>query len=703
MTRRLRFDNAWRALVGLFTEVLNPLLIIWLALFVCLGYLLTLLMPVRIEQWTALLIATLLLPLAALLLRFHQLWRAGVYASLAFDKRALLPLIPLLIFVPIMLAQLTSPSHQIVSHIDMHASYVHELLYRETPAESVFVAGYRANFYWLYHAFVAALVQLTGLAPPQVAQILNVLAICSSFYWLSEIIVGLGLAQWRSLRLGFLIVLVYCAVNLTGVLTLMAAFLQDGTIPSGVRSMLLSGADRRLHSVLSKVTEFSSTTEGILCFIVALHYCLRFMQGKLDRLGLVLLSACVALSLAVRQTATLYIGLVLFGGVALSAILLAFDKRTGGARSLGLITLSVGVALCIVSRTFLVLYLGLALALIMAAVCLVVGLDKRARDSLPLALAVDTAWRLRLRFLALWLVASAGLTLPLLHYYSQFTSVNQVGMTINTYSVYNNQMLLAALLLLLPLFLLQTFYARHIQTWSLYAIQVSCWLALLLTSLMILPNDDQHKAVYYVSILISISAVLALQSLGRDTSHWRNKLARWLLACLVALAFGKLVFFMQEYNAVAARWRFVYVGNQVVFLDGPIDGERMPAYAWLRKHTPADAVLVLPFSIHHFEQIMHERRSYVRPKGFWFTDNIPDYPTRVEQVIQLYNKETSTPAVHGLVQDMQALLPGRAFYAVIHGAQVPARIMARRGAELIYENDAGGAHVYLLNPDAADV
>lgn len=696
MTKNPRIDSAWRLLVGLFAEVLNPLLVIWLALFVCLGYILTLLMPVRIEHWTALLGATLLLSLAGLLLRFRLQWGAGNDESLAFDWRALLPLLPLLVFAPMMLAQLTSPAHQIKSHADLYISYVHELLYRETPAESVYIAGYRANFYWLYHAILAALVQATGLAPPQLAQILNVLAVCSSFYWLSEVIVGLGLAQRRTIRLGCLVMLVYCAVNLTGAFTLIGALLEDGTIPNGVRSILLPGADRRLHSVLTKVTEPSSSALGILCFITALHFCLRFTRGKLDRLGLIMLSACVALSFAVRQSATLYIGLVLFGGVALSAMILAFDKRPG-ARSLGLVALSGGVALCIVLRTILVLYVGLALAIVLSAICLVVVLDKSARQ-LAFSLAQTAARRWNPRFFAIWLGVSAGMTLPLLHYYSQFTSVNQVGVTINTYSIYNNQMLLAALLLLLPLFLLQTLNARRSQNWSLYAIQVSGWLALIITSLLVLPNDDQHKAVFYVSILITVSALLALQTLELNASGFADIAARWLRMCFVALAFAKVIFVTHNINLVATGWRFAYDGSHIVFLDGPIGGERMPAYDWIRQHSPANAVLALPFSTHYMEHILHERRSYARPKGFWFTDNIPDYPVRVAHVTQLYDDRSSAQTFRDILRGMQAQLPGRSLYAVILESEVPVSTIIDAGAERVFEDEQGGAHVYLLNP-----
>ena len=256
-------DNAWRALVGLFTEVLNPLFVIWLALFVCLGYLLTLLMPVRIEHWTALLIATLLLPLAGLFLRFHQLWHAGAYAPLAFDKRALLPLIPLLVFVPLFQAELASPTLQVMNHGDMHVGYVHELLYRATPAQNIFVPGYPANFYWLYHAILAALVDVSDLAPPLVASAVNIIVITSSFYWLSRLLVDLELARPSTLFLGLLIVLVYCSINITGPFSWLASILNDNYHSNSLKILLLPGADRRLESVMNKVLNINSTGVGI--------------------------------------------------------------------------------------------------------------------------------------------------------------------------------------------------------------------------------------------------------------------------------------------------------------------------------------------------------------------------------------------------------------------------------------------------------
>ena len=661
-------DSAWILLCGLFTQVFNPLFVIWPAVFVCFGYILTLLMPMQIAHWRTLLWFSLLLSLAGLLLRFRGMTPlgppvesgggstplgppvgsgGGIDCSLGFHWRALLPLLPLLVFLPMFQAELASPTLQIMNHGDMHVGYVHELLYRTTPAENIFVPGYPANFYWLYHALLAALVKATGWAPPLAASLLTIIAICSSFYWLARVLVGLGLAKRRSLYLGLLIVLVYCAVNITGVLTLLGTLL-DGTYQSNsIRIMLLPGADRRLHSVMGKVMNFTSTAIGIMCFIASLHICLRFLRGKLDRLDTVVLSACVALCLAVRQTAVLYIVLVLLGGGATVGLSLLFDRS--------------------------------------------------ARGLPPLQLVKATIRRLHPRFVAIWLGSSAFLTLPLLHYYAKFSEANGVGFSIRLFDAANISMLGAALLAFLPLFTLQTPFALRDRSWINLFIPFSAWLGLLLTAVLLLPNGDQHKTVFYVSILVALSALLALQRLARTWDRGRIQPLRLFTLCLIALAFAKVMVVKNYYDVRARELEFVYENSHITYLDGYIDGERMPAYAWIREHTPVDAIVVLPLTVHRYEHMLHERQVYARKSQYWFTNGIPAYGARASRLWQLFDEETADQTYREILDDMLDELPGRAFYAVVVDSEVAGEVMARRGAEAVFM-DESGAHVYLLNP-----
>ena len=549
--------------------------------------------------------------------------------------------------MPLFYGELANPSLQITNHGDLHVGYVHELLLRETPPQNIFVPGYPANFYWLYHAVLAALVQLTGLAPPLVASILVIAAICGSFYWLSEVLVGLGLAKRRALWLGLLIVLVYCAVNITGALSLGVGLLEGGVDHKSLRVMLLPGADRRLHSVMGKVMNFTSTGLGILCFIAALHVCLRLMRNKLERLDAVVFSACVALCLAARQTAALYIVVALAGGVGLSGAFLLFRRQT---------------------------------------------------QTSPMSVLWTTIERLSPRFVALWLVASAGLTLPLLHYYAAFTATNGVGMGIRLVNRANIEMLLASLAVFLPLHALQWRYALRDRDWTPLALQTGGLLGLALTAILLLPNGDQHKAVYYVSILLALSGLLALKRLAETADRGAIQPAKWLTITLIALALAKVAWVTRVYDVRAGDMQIAYAGSHLVYQGGYIDDTRMAAYTWIRENALADAIVALPLDVHKYEHVFHERRSYVRQSQYWFTYNIPAYDARTLHIARLFNTETGGEDYRQLLLDMQAETPGVEIYLVFTDDELSGEVMAERGALRVFGEDGIGARVYRLTP-----
>lgn len=646
MTNRSWIDSAWRLLVGLFAEVLNPLLVIWLALFMCLGYILTLLMPVRIEHWTALLGATLLLTLAGLLPRFWRLWRAGCYESLAFDRRALLPLLPLLVFLPLFHAELSSPTLQIMGHIDIHAGYVNQLRFGAAPPENVFVAGHPSNYYWLYHAPLAALVALTGLPMTLLALLLNISAMIISFLLLADILVALGLAERRTLWLGFAIVLVYCALNILGPPTLLGRLLAGETEARVTqRLMLLPGADRRLHDVISKMLDFNSMAVATLCFITALHVCLRFLQDRLDRLGLILLSACAALCLAIRPEAAMYIVLALVGGLVVTGLGLGFDKR--------------------------------------------------AR---PLALVAESIRRLRPRFLALWLAASAFLTLPLLHYLFNFASNHEANIWIEPTSYYNVLMLLTALQLFLPLFFVQTWFAWRDRRWMIWFLQGSGLIALALAAVLRLPDYGQYKFVFFLSILFALSGLLVLKNLAARTDRRLVIAARLLIICLVALVFAKIAIVKVSNDIDAAGREFAYNGNHILIVEPIASQERLAAYTWIRDQSPLDAVAVVEPYLPIYEYVLSERQIYTRDRHNHYTRYIADWYERNDHLLQLYGYEPMNESHSELLVAMRAQLPGRDLYAVLAESDVAPAVMAGAGAVMAYEDPDGGAHVYLLSP-----
>ncbi len=304
----------------LLVEVMNPLLVISIALFVGVGYILTLLMPVNISHWQMLFWVTLLLPLGTLLIRAHQIWNREYTLSARYAWKRFLPLLPLLVFIPVFGAELTYPNLQLPGHGDLHAGYVFQLLFGSTPIDNVFVPGYPANYYWLYHAYLAALVSITNLSVPTVGSIVNLIAILSSLLWIGQALIVLGVANARTVKLGLLTILVYCSVNMTGVLSLAGQAADGANLTQSLRIMLLEGADRRLYSVLAKALHFGSMTLGLMFFVAALYACIVIVQRKANLMELILMSASGIAAMAMQQVAAFYIVMVLLGGVFLTTL-----------------------------------------------------------------------------------------------------------------------------------------------------------------------------------------------------------------------------------------------------------------------------------------------------------------------------------------------------------------------------------------------
>ena len=174
----------------------------------------------------------------------------------------------------------SSPTVQILSHPDLHFGYINQLLYGSTPLENVFVAGYPANYYWLFHAFLAAVVKTTALRAPVVASIVNVLSVVSSFLWIGQILVLLKLGKLRTLSLGLLVVFVFCSVNITGILSLFTHVINGTYEPNNLRLLVLEGGHKHLHSSLNKLANVNSMDLGVSLFAATLYSCIRNSKGQ---------------------------------------------------------------------------------------------------------------------------------------------------------------------------------------------------------------------------------------------------------------------------------------------------------------------------------------------------------------------------------------------------------------------------------------
>ena len=636
----------WRLTSSLVLDILNPLFLISLALFVGIGYILTLFMPVAIGHWQALFWPTLLLPGAVLARSARGKWLRNAYRDPSW--RALLPLLPLLVILPAVWAEFTSPTLQITHHGDIHIGYIHQLLYETTPIDNVFMVGFPANYYWLYHAYLATIARITSFSPASASSIVNVIAIFSSLIWIGQTLELLKLGKSRTLTLGLMILLVYFSVNLSSTPTLLAHYHNGTYTPYAFDIMRLPGADERLHSVMGKVMNFTSVTLGIMTFTAALCACVQLAQAKITIRALVFVSAAGITALAVREIAALYIVMALLGGLA---VLVALDWLRDSAK---------------------------------------VNWIKRKRRTL-LAEAPPA-------FLLIWLAVSLALSLPLVKYnldiVSSFSSGRPFGL-----SVTNIRTIVTALLLLLPLFLLQFFFLWRARDRDQSYIQLCGFIALLPATFLTLPDTNQYKGVYFLGMLMTLSALFALRTMRQSQSgYWRRAgRAGEVLLYILALSQVLYVSFSNVNRAGNYAEQGYTFNNSHIEHTGDVDG-RLPAYLWIRDHTPANAVVLLPIVPSKYSNLFHERMLYVRLLQLHFKSSMLAYNERARDIELIYSEETEVDDYRDLIAGMERELPGRAFYAVVKDSELRMELMSERGAELVYEDAADGGNVYMLNP-----
>lgn len=644
---RLHAGDLWRFCATVVVEVLNPLLLISLALFVSVGYMLTLLMPVNVDMWASLALICILFPLALLSLRARRNWRGETQPREQFSWRALLPLVPMLVLMLAFLIMLSHPSLLAIAHIDLYFSNVIQAFHRFTPLENVFVPGYPANHYWLFYALIAAIVKLTSADTLTVISAINFVYLASALLWLARVILALKLAAPRTVYLGIAVIFVFSALNATGPLSNLAHLLRGSFEWGNLRDTLLSGADRRLHSVFVKVFNASAMTLGLAAFTAAFFVCLKIVRERFDILSLVLLSASGIAALGVMPVVTLFVVCVLLAGMVLTAI---FAWR-------------------------------------ISTECMSTALD----DFLDSVKALNPWAAL------VWLGLSLMLSLPLLHYFDQFTANYQSGMSYVFFSPINLRMTIASSVLLLPLVGLQIAFAFKSPTPTRVYMAFCSILGLLLVLGVMGMDQNQYKLHYLLCMMFSLAALLLVEQIGRQRrGFWR--VALWIyVAGLVALALLN-----SAYGLFAIAEGVVRQSGSAVF-DGihiqPTDeyGGRLPTFYWIRENTPRNAIVIVPHAYTTISLLFHERLNYVSTKYYYYTD-LPVFDRRVGELHEFYDPATQGEVYESLLKSMESELPGRPLYAVVKYSELDPAQMRERGAKAVFDSPADKVAVYLLNP-----
>lgn len=495
------------------------------------------------------------------------------------------------IFIPGVYASFFFVQLQIGTHGGYHLGYVYQILNNLIPPENVALPGYPANIYWLYHALIAAILNLSNIPAPKISStIINMFALVGSFYWTNKTLMAIDLKNKSPFRVSCYAIFIVFGLNLFfSVHILINYFIEVNTLPNNLLEFFknsnprIMGSDIRLSNLYMKYLNFNSAPLGIMYFLAALYYVLVILRDKLTLHSILFLMLSVVGALVFHATNGIFI-LITFP-IALIITFLYFNKNN----------------------------------------------LKNVYNSIK-----------TLDWILLSIVASI-LFIPILHH----IYLAAMAMPPDPHQINHRLHSLKTLLLsTYPLFLLSAIAIyceiKKLNKLTLFLILLNL-LGFVLAILVYLPGNNQYKFIFLSSIPICILIIISLENIYY-TSGKRVQLTLKFAFSIVLICLLLNILFVGIYRFESPRLGdeiYYYEGKQVHLKSGV---QNKDVYEWLRKNTPKDTIIILPLEAKDQSKIyiIAERLPYV-VCGHLFVEGFEEYSNRIENIMTFFDDKKPPP------------------------------------------------------------
>lgn len=548
---------------------------------------------------------------------------------------------PLLLLAIAFAITLSSTRMQLSYHGMFHSAYVYGFLNGRAVPENVTLPGTPANFYWPYHAAVALLSVLARVPPPLTATLLNAVCLASCIALAGYLAGDLkqGSANWP---LSTLAVVALFAGNPAGVVAATVA-------GANVTEPYVAGGDPRLWSLFEKFINFSSFPLAVMLFLAALATSVRLLKRWRTALAWLLALEVLGL-LAVHPTTAVFVVAVLP-----PALILAF------------------------------------------------AVGRRAADSSPDGRSGETQRpkSSRARRLATALLAAVVLTTgpAVVRWLAAAAEALPRGALLTVPNDYALEIALVVLAPLAPIFLAGTWRGLRARHGPTVLVSAACLLGLGLAAVVTLPEDNEYKFVALATVTGALVVATTLDSWVRR-ARLRFVSHLFLTLVLANLAWVDVVRWQHPWRADRS---FARQGRHVValepskeeFPDAPLGD----VFAWTRRTTPPDTVLVVPVNLKDASSlyVLSERLPYVVAASM-VSCGLSTLERRISHVRTLYSASATPAQRRGALAAVRAELPGRPLILVMPDS-VAARFRGDdpgAGAPLLFRGETATA--YAITP-----
>jgi len=613
-----------------------------LSLFSIFGILLSqLFSPFPILVWQILLISSIALSFIIIILGARLRWFFAF--NIQFSPSAaisghrarhrpydlLLQCLPYMMLIPAVIAILSSVRMQLSYHGFFHSGYIFQILAGHVPPENVTLPGTPANFYWLYHAFIATLVSSLKMPPPRLAALINFILLFITIRLMREIIRILFSPEKKPFLFELFTFFGLFGMNLFGFMhVFLNRILFQKTSYNLIESYVLMG-DVRLKNLFEKFLNFSGFPFGIFFYIFILFIVIHMMKNEVRMTELLLLIIASLGALTLHATTGVFIFLIIpaaVGGTYTLSLIMDGKFRGGG----GFLELyQKGNAAALTGRN--ILFGTIILVLLMVFGWSIITFIRDAVEALP---------------------GTTRFNLTNVHTLKSIVSVSYP---------------------LIPFFIAGWVRALKSRDKSLIFLGLISFAGYVLAYLFDLPEHNQYKFIFLSSIPMCLVSLAAIKHYLFDRHTKMGIFSRVFSKAALILVCVNLIFL--SFNCFLKPWfrnkNFKYDGIHMVTSGAyseksGTDIQYGDIFYWIRKNTPSNTIVVSPIikKDRSTLYVLTERLPYVvygRIYNFGDIDGpgIPEFIKRKKEVDIIFSRDGRPEEKVQAIRSIRHSMPDR--------------------------------------------
>jgi hypothetical protein len=564
---------------------LNPAIAIALCLTASIGFVGANLFPTPIQFWVILLFLSLIISITGMLY-----WHPAQHEEANPSKKSkswwiqalelLSALLPLLVFTPAVIAFIQLPDAHISHHGDLHANYIIQILHGVGVPDNGFFPEAPINYYWLYHAIIAAISYALNIPIPVAHTVLSSIVLFATLGWASLCLEHILPHDFHPALRTMMALLLVFGFNTLGIVYSLGDYADSDLIVNLAPSAPITASV--ISDLVDKFLNFTAFSLQIMYLWMGLYAVLRLLKEPPSIYPVILLLVSIISGLAFQLSGGLFIGLTLIPAAIASDIICVFlQEKRFDFRAL---REHYAVKIEHIRSTW-----GWQSWALLAVACLLL---------IPIVIYV-------------------------IEFMQHFPSLGKIHFK-NLYGIVG---IFSTTFAMLPFLFLATVLGIIRANRLMITLVLATAISWAMYYLLEISNGNQYKFLLLSTTYFTLPSVWAMFQI-RVSLHENQKFLS--LGLPLVLIMSALVLINIDLSGIAfyERYRetqYEFLGSKTAMPEHPYQD----IFTWISDNTDPNTILVMDIRQTRYAALLSQRRAYVVERQFALVEGVPDYEKRL--------------------------------------------------------------------------